>query len=133
MGRHKKEEKIPEFSGHITETGIKMRDECMQKRLNTRLYNEGRRKSAIITMDHCEVSVLEINEEGVSKEIYKRQHQWHTAVWVFCRWEKTYSSKGYDVVGTQKTVEEAPKKKRGRPAGSKNKQVLNTSTEIPKA
>lgn len=121
MGRRKKEDRIPEFSGQITETGIKLRDDCMKKRLNTRLYNEGRRKMAIVTMDHCEVSVLEINEEGVSKEVYKRQHQWHTCVWIWDKWLKTYLSKGYEEQATTKSQEEPEKKKRGRPKGSKNK------------
>lgn len=115
MGRHKKEETIPEFSGHITELGIKMRDECMQKRLNARLYHEGRKKMAIVTMDHCEVSAFEINEEGVSKEVYKRQHQWHTSIYIWDRWVRIYKHKGYEEQATTKTQAEPEKKKRGRP------------------
>lgn len=116
------------FTGQITELGKKMRDERLNTRLNTRLYNPGRRKSVIITMDKCIVNVIEIFEDGTQKEIYDKLHQWHTCVYIWDRWIRIYTTKGYEEVSTKKTAEEPVKKKRGRPP-----KELNTTTEIPKA
>ncbi len=127
MGRHKKVYVAHEFTGNITETGKLMRDEKMNTRLNARLFNEGRRKAVIISMDKCIVSVIEVFEDGTQKNIYERQHQWHTCTWIYCRWIKTYISKGYEERTNDKKIDAPEKKKRGRPAKT---EALNTSDDI---
>jgi len=105
------------FSTTETPEAKEIREERQKMVLSSKMVNAKKNKYVLISMNNCEITVIEFDSEGKPKEKARQPTRWDVCLWIYCRWKREYYSKGY--YEDEPEVVDTPRKKR------KKKEVID--------